>query len=217
MDIIMVQGTGRISKTPNKVGLNFEFRRLDSSYEKSLAMGVKDVEIYIDTLIKLGFKKEALKTRAFRVSENRVYDEKTRTYESKGFIFNQSARIEFDYDIKLMSKIMEETSKLKNPPTYTIVFGLKEDKKLEEKLFKLAYEDAEFQAKAIAKACGKTSHFNCKKISFEPLDDRYVSSSRYETDGVLAKCASARDSIEKVFVPEDVELEKTLYCLFDVE
>ena len=218
MDIISVSGTGTMAVSPDKTILNFEFKTIEESYEKALSVGVKNVETYINTLGKLGFDKKQLKTKSFRVSENRVYDEKTRTYISKGYLFNQSARIEFDYDIKLMASLMEETSKLKNPPTYTINFGIKDTKKALEKILKLAYEDAELQAKAIAKACKKTNFFNCKKISYEPFDDNYISQSRYGNDVRMEKCsASTRETIQNVFVPEDIVIEKTLYCLFDVE
>ena len=61
MDII-VQGTGIKNYTPNEITLSFDFKTVDSTYEKALELGVKNVETYIELLLSLGFKKEDFKT-----------------------------------------------------------------------------------------------------------------------------------------------------------
>lgn len=216
---IMVQGVGTKSFTPNLIVVSFSFRTLKKDYESALAEGVKNVENYLELLKKLGFDKKDVKTLSFRVAENRVYNESTRKYDQDGFIFTQNAELKFDYDMKRMSKLMEETSKLKNAPSCNLDFSIKDSKQAEEDLIELAYKEAEFQAKAIAKASGKTLK-ECVKVSFKPFEAEITSRSRYDADyACKAKmCASsAAESIQNIFVPEDVELSHSLYCLFVAE
>ena len=218
MDII-VQGTGIKNYTPNEITLSFDFKTVDSTYEKALELGVKNVETYIELLLSLGFKKEDFKTRSFRVAEEKHYDESTRTYVFDGYAYTQNAKLKFDYDMKKLSTLMELTSKEKNPPIYRINFNIKDDKSIEEEMLSLAYKNAEFQAQAIAKASG-VKIVGCKKISFEPFTPDSYSPSIYN-DSIMSKSkccsASTRESIMNVFVPEDVVLDKTIFCQFIAE
>ncbi len=217
MDII-VQGTGEITVKPNKITLLFDFRTKDKIYKNVLKNGVENVETYLNLLIKLGFSKEQVKTRSFKVSEDRIYNEKTRKYISDGFLYTQNARLEFDYDMDKLSELMEKTSKISNPPSYKIDFSVKDDKKLEEELLANAYKEAEFQAKAIAKACGKTKTITCKKVSFEPFDEKLNSETRYEGMAKMAASfdRSVSESVQHIFIPEDIKAKTTIYCLFEV-
>lgn len=218
MDII-VEGSGELFFKPNQIELSYSFQTKDKDYDNVLENGVKNVKDYIKLLEKLGFKKEDVKTRSFRVSEDKKYDETTRKYFSDGFVFNQDSTLKFDYDMERLSKLMEETSKLNNPPIYRIKFGVKDNKSVEEEVLALAYKDAEINAKAIAKASGKQV-IDCKKVSFEPFTEDYYSRSSYGGIGNAKACcekASASQMIQEVFVPEDVEVCKVIYCLFVAE
>lgn len=217
MDII-VQGLGEKNFKPNQITLSFEFKTKAKSYEDALANGVSNVEKYFKLLESLEFNKEQVKTKSFRVSENRTYDSHKKDYVFDGYLFNQSATLEFDYDIKKMSEIMEKTSQQENPPTYRINFGVKDNKVVEEEIIALAYKEAEFQANAVAKASGKTVK-NCVRVSFEPFDSVPYSGTRYETACFSKRgCAdNMSESIQNVFVPEDIVLSKEIYCQFYAE
>lgn len=218
MDII-VEGVGEKNYKPNKITLNFDFKTTKKDYKDALNYGVRYVEKYFELLNSLGFDKEQIKTRSFRVSEDRHYDNKKNDYVFDGYVFSQSATLEFDYDMKKMSEIMDRTSKEENPPIYRISFGVKDDKKVEEEIIALAYTEAEFQANAIAKASGKKVK-ECVRVSFEPFDTLPVSATRYDTEGYVTRskcCMNASESIQNVFVPEDVVVSKTIYCQFITE
>lgn len=217
---IMVEGVGEMRFTPDKITINYDFNCKEKTYESALTNGTKIVENYFDMIVGMGFKKEDLKTRSFRVSENKVYNNEQRKYYPDGFTFNQRVVLEFNYDRKLLSRIMESTSKLTTPPTYTIEFGVKDNKEVEEKILQLAYNDAQFHAEAISRASGKVLK-DCVKVSFQPFDADVVSSSRLDSREMMCYSkASARgvsESIENTFVPEDIVINKTIYCLFVTE
>ena len=217
---IIVEGNGEKTYKPNQVVLTFDFRTVDVNYNKALELGVKNVAEYLEFLISMGFEKESFKTQSFRVSEDRHYDEQTRKYVKDGFVFTQCARIMFDFDMARLSKLMEKTAEFKNPPIYRITFNVKDEKQANEELLGLAYEDALFQATAIAKASG-TTITGCQRVSFQPFDfsDNCSNSS---LDGAImskAKCCAmgTSEAIQNTFVPEDVVLSTTVYCEFDAE
>lgn len=213
MDII-VEGNGQKDFKPNQVVLSFTFETKDSCYEKALEKGVFNVNEYCKVLYDLGFKKGELKTRSFRVSENRRYDNDKKIYVNEGFIYTQNATLKFDYDMDKLSELMEITSKFKSAPRYTINFNVKENKKVQEDVLALAYKDAKFQAEAIAKASGNELK-ECLEISFEPFDTKTYSPTRCEGE-MMSKCSigSIRENITNTFVPEDITLSATIHCHF---
>lgn len=216
---IIVQGEGEKNFTPDQIVLDFDFKTSNKEYNQALELGVKNVELYLDLLISMGFKKEDFKTHSFRVSEDKHYDEQVRKYIKDGYMFSQSVQLKFEYDMVKLSTLMEKTAGLENPPTYRINFNVKDDKQATEELLALAYENALFQANAIAKASGKTVT-SCLRVSFEPFDSSSCySRTRYEGAAMMSKCCSnsTMDTIQNVFVPEDVILSTSIYCEFIAE
>lgn len=214
---IIVKGIGEINVKPNLIKLTFNFNLKEKSYDGAIKNGIKNVESYILLLTKLGFNKEDIKTNSFRLSENKEYNEKTRTYVSNGYLYYQCVNLEFDYDMSKLSEIIDKTSKLNNGPSYTINFTIKDDKKLEEELLDDAYKNAEFQAKAIAKSCGKDKTLNCKKISFQPFDESFYSPTSFDRIKMADYDSSIGESLQNVFVPENIQVQKEIYCLFEAE
>ena len=212
---IKVNGIGEKSFKPDVIKFSFTFNIKRKAYQSCLADGSKNVENYIGYLTGKGFVKDEIKTDRFNVHRERVYNEKTRQYGEGDFVFSFSCELTIKYDLDLMSQIMEETSKMKECPTYRVDFGLKNEKKAIDELMTLAYKNAENQAKVIAKASGKTLK-DCVKVSFEPFDD--VMTREYAgVDSVMYKSKSASESIQNIFVPKDVELDFTLYTLWIAE
>ena len=216
---IVVTGIGELNVTPDQIILDFEFQTLENSYEKSLKNGVKEVENYINLLINLGFKKEDLKTQSFNIHENTIYNSRIQKWEPDGmWDYQQRATIEFNDDLKLLSRIMEETSNLTTYLNYKIYFSVKNKKRVDKELLKLAYEHAEFQAKSIAEAANKKTSLKCTKITYEPFERVYTSRTMFEKNSFYKEKKSSFESgMERVFVPEDIRLSKTIYCSFEAE
>ena len=212
---IKVQGIGEKSFKPDYIKFNFSFNIKRKTYELALSDGTKVVEDYINYLKSKGFKKEDIKTDSFNIHRERVYCENEKKYKEGDFVFSFSCEIGFDYNLDLMSKIMEETSKIKECPTYKINFALKNEKESIDELITLAYKHAEYQAKVIAKASGKTLK-DCVKVSFEPFENETHVNYAYG-ERMLSKCSATSDSIQEIFVPKDIQLDFTLYTLWIAE
>ena len=81
MDII-VEGVGKKFYNPDEVEIKLDFYTRADSYERALENGTKNVENFIDDVLeKMNFNKEIMKTRSFRVYEEKQYD-----YDRKKYI-----------------------------------------------------------------------------------------------------------------------------------
>ncbi len=227
MDII-VEGVGKKFYTPDEVEINLDFYTRADSYESALENGTKNVEIFInDVLEKMNFNKEIMKTRSFRVYEEKQYDYDKKIYIKLGYAYTQQANIKFDYSMNTIAEFMDMVSKLENPPKYHLVFNVKDIKKCKDEVLAEAYNKAKEKAETIAKTAGKELK-ECVKTDFRPFEERVVSRSSLNSqdmymekemsmDGAkfgMAKRTGVQETIQTIFTPEDIEITETLYCLW---
>ena len=219
---IMVKGTGTRYYKADEVGIILNFRTNTDSYETALEKGTKDVQIFIEEILdQMNFSKEDMKTRSFRVYEDKRYDYKHNVEKSYGFVYEQMAKLKFDYDINVVAEFMDRVSKLSNPPKYTISFNVKDKKKIKEEALADAYNMAKEKAEAIAKAAGKNLK-ECIKTDFRPFEEKVYSNSSLDGEMFAERrrgaagpeMASAERTIKTIFTPEDIEISETLYCLW---
>lgn len=210
---IFVSGEGRKELAPNLIGLDYTFKAKEKTYEKAVEIGTKIVADYLQFLISEGFNKNEFKTSSMRVSEASTYDAKTKKYIKDGYLFVQKASIEFDYDLKRMAKIIEATSKLKTPPTYEIVFDIKDKAQMEDEIVTLAVLDAKHKAENIAKAMGMQIK-ECKRVEYSTNTRGFSGHYDMMECRMMSKESSAQN-IEQVFVPEDIVLTKSVNCVFE--
>lgn len=219
---IMVKGTGTRYYKADEIGIILNFRTNTDSYETALEKGTKDVQIFIEEILdQMNFSKEDMKTRSFRVYEDKRYDYKHNVEKSYGFVYEQMAKLKFDYDINVVAEFMDRVSKLSNPPKYTISFNVKDEKKIKEEALADAYNMAKEKAEAIAKAAGKNLK-ECIKTDFRPFEEKVYSNSSLDGEMFAERrrgaagpeMASAERTIKTIFTPEDIEISETLYCLW---
>ena len=229
MDII-VEGVGKKYYTPEEVEVRLDFYTMEGSYEKALERGTKDVEIFVDDVLEeMGFNKEELKTRSFRVFEETRYDYDKKKTISLGYAYTQNGTMKFDYSIERMAEFMDRVSKMKNPPKYHLSFNVRDIKLSKKEALDEAYNEAKSKAEAIAFAAGKNLK-DCVKIDFRPFEERVISNSRIGSQDMMLdmmfeedsapmmskkmRASKAQESIQTIFTPEDIEISETLYCLW---
>jgi hypothetical protein len=223
---IMVEGTGKRFYKPDEVQISLNFYTKTESYESALEEGTRDVQQFIENVLQqMQFSKEDLKTRSFRVYEEKKYDYESKREIKLGFAYMQGALLKFDYDINTMALFMEKVSKLSNPPKYTVAFNVKNEQQSKNEAMADAYNNAKEKAEAIAKVAGKTLK-ECLKTDFRPFEEKVYSRSAlgsgiFEGENAdfasVPKKMSAKDTITNIFTPEDIEISETLYCLWIAE
>ena len=227
MDII-VEGIGKKFYSPDEVEINLDFYTRDDSYERALENGTKNVESFInDVLERMNFNKEIMKTRSFRVYEEKQYDYDRKKYIKLGYAYTQQANIKFDYSMNIIAEFMDMVSKLNNPPKYHLSFNVKDIKGCKDEVLAEAYNKAKEKAETIAKAAGKELK-ECVKTDFLPFEESVVSRSSLNSQDMymekemsigastfgMAKKTGVQDTIQTIFTPEDIEITETLYCLW---
>ena len=227
MDII-VEGVGKKFYNPDEVEIKLDFYTRADSYERALENGTKNVENFIDDVLeKMGFNKEIMKTRSFRVYEEKQYDYDRKKYTKLGYAYTQQANIKFNYSINIIAEFMDMVSKLKNPPKYHLLFNVKDIKICKDEVLAEAYNKAKEKAETIAKAAGKELK-ECVKTNFIPFEESVVSRSSLNSQDMymekeqsfgasnfdMAKKTGVQDTIQTIFTPEDIEITETLYCLW---
>lgn len=216
---ILVEGKGTKYFTPDQITFDLQFVVKANAYEEVLEKGVLSVQDFInEVLIENGFTKEDLKTRSFVVSEEVIYNPETQKQEFQGYSYNQYATISFHHSIDLMADIITDVSKLEIPPTYQITFNLNNEEKVREEVLKLAYQDAENKANAIAQAALKNLK-RCTKVDSKPFDNIYNSNSNLDNNFLNnpKMLSNITNIITTSFTPEDIEITERLYCLWIAE
>ena len=227
MDII-VEGIGKKFYSPDEVEINLDFYTRDDSYKRALENGTKNVESFInDVLERMNFNKEIMKTRSFRVYEEKQYDYDRKKYIKLGYAYTQQANIKINYSMEIIAEFMDIVSKLKNPPKYHLSFNVKDIKGCKDEVLAEAYNKAKEKAETIAKAAGKELK-ECVKTNFIPFEESIVSRSSLNSQDMymekemsigastfgMAKKTGVQDTIQTIFTPEDIEITETLYCLW---
>ena len=227
MDII-VEGVGKKFYNPDEVEMKLDFYTRADSYEKALENGTKNVQSFInDVLERMNFNKEIMKTRSFRVYEEKQYDYDRKKYIKLGYAYTQQANIKFNYSINIIAEFMDMVSKLKNPPKYHLLFNVKDIKGCKDEVLAEAYNKAKEKAETIARAAGKELK-ECVKTNFIPFEESVVSRSSLNSQDMymekeqsfgasnfdMAKSTGVQNTIQTIFTPEDIEITETLYCLW---
>ena len=143
---IYTQGIGEKRFSPEEIKINFNFKIHAKTYEQTLNEGIKKVDEFTKLLEKLNFKRETFKTLAFRVYEETKYDKEKQKDVLVGYIYNHDASLIFDYDMKRLSSLIQEISKLKDGPKANISFSLKNEDKAKSACIDKAYKNVNGEA-----------------------------------------------------------------------
>lgn len=213
---IKVEGRAKKGYKPNQMNLHFEFIVVKPNQNEAIECGLKSVRECVDFLIGLKIKKEDIQTANMTVQQNKEYNETLRKYEDAGYKFIQSISIKLDYDLDLIAVLTAGIADFSTPPNYEINFGIKDENQIKEELLALAFLDAEFQAKAIANA-SREQLGDCLSVSFEPFGERFISPTNFCATREMAKLSSVVEDVKVTFVPADIDVAKTIYCVFDTK
>lgn len=212
---IIVKGEGKKKFKPDQIELNYTFTVREKEYEKVVDLGIKSVDSYLKLLEEMGFARSQVKTIQFRVEEEKKYNEKTKKYDFIGYRYIQSSKFKFEYNLEKLQEIIINSSKL-NYVSYKINFTLQDEKRAQDELLTIAYEDAKKQAETISKVAG-LKLIKCLKTSFEAFDGSFISPSRFNEAYLCMDKRTIGEDLGNIFIPEDISVEKNIYCIFLAE
>lgn len=133
---IKVTGNGSIQAKPDYVTMDVHIKTLTKDYQRSVSENqIKSNELK-KALIKLGFKENDLKSGSFNIYQD-IQDDKSIMYR-----MNHSLTFSFDFTLDMLNKTIEAIVNSKTGALFNVSFGLKDESKVQKKLFEKARNDA---------------------------------------------------------------------------
>lgn len=200
---ISVKGVGKATAKVDYIVLSMSLESLYMDYDKAVEIASAQIESLRESLEKIGFNKEDLKTTNFNVGthyeSNRDHNDNFKRV-FKGFKVSHDLKLAFDFSVERLSLTLSAILKSNANPDFSIRFTIKNPNNLKEDMLKDASENAKKKAEILCQASG-VKLGELVRIDYNWGEINIYSSTRYsafESEPMLM-----RNAIE--FEPEDVE------------
>jgi len=205
---IIVEGRSTGYFRPDELVMNVFFTVKGNTYNEAIQNGINSVYAFNSAvLLNNGFIENDLKTRSFSVVEDKVYNETTRQFEVRGFIFNQDATLRTDYTEDLLSSLVNSISTLDSSTNVTFNFGLKDEEVARRSLYEKSYDDALQKAETLAKVTGQRLG-NILSIDSRGANYNIFSSTSFD-NRMLTSLSNANVGLSFIH-PEDIEISESI-------
>lgn len=216
---IDVTGYGEKKFAPDTVCMTLTFQSREKTYEKAFEKGSEAVSEFIEKVMyQMGMEKEELISSYLNVSLQKVYNEETRRYEDDGYLYEQSADLEFALDMKKVAEIIDLMKGLKLPPEYNVQFSLKNERAAQNEVISIAMQDALLKAGIIAESAG-LSLGKCRRADLNHTGNRMRSNSVFDVTAEEAVMGSMRMNkavmMDEIYTPREVTVSQTVYCIYE--
>lgn len=214
--IIDVVGSAKVSVSPDIGVLNIRLSDIQPQMNEVVSSLGKKSNYYLELLQELGFKEEEIKTTNFSISKNRVYVK--RQYVDSGYIASQSIKLEFTYDKKVLTKILNRFSKSKEQIDFSFNFKLSEElkKKVQLQIIENAIEDAKIKSKTIANSA-ELNLVKIKKIAYGHGTSSVNNMMKFTRESNYAADLSNSDGATYNFTPNDIVMSDNVTVIWFVE
>ncbi len=155
MKTITVKGMGKVCVKPNLIVVSLNLESEDKDYEKTMSLEAEKIDSLNKSLAQIGFSKDELKTTNFNV---RTRYENVRdangVYKNvfKGYVCSHNLKIEFDFDMQQLAKVLSAISLCMAKPEFSISFTVKNPTEISQELLKSAAKNAKEKAKILCSA-----------------------------------------------------------------
>ena len=211
---IIVEGKSTGYFRPDELVMNVFFTAKGNTYNEAIQNGINSVYAFNSAvLLNNGFIENDLKTRNFSVVEDKVYNETTRQFEVRGFIFNQDATLRTDYTEDLLSSLVNSISTLDSSTNVTFNFGLKDEEVARRSLYEKSYDDALLKAETLAKVTGQRLG-NILSIDSRGANYNIFSSTNFD-NRILTSLSNASVGLNFIH-PEDIEISESILVKWTV-
>lgn len=203
---ITVKGTGRISVQPDLTIVSLTLKSIDTDYEKAMQNAAEKLSALQSALNDIGFAKEDLKTANFSVkTEHKSVRNRFGDYESvfNGYSCVQRLKLEFDFDTKMLSKVLSAIATCISEPQLNVEFSVKDKTAVNDALLESAAINAKKKAEILAKASGVVLG-ELIRIDYNWSEIDIYSGTGCEMEDDLVRCFSKPMEVD--ITPEDLEV-----------
>lgn len=207
---ITVTGIGQIEAKPDLVVLSIEMETCDVQYETAMNAAKHRIQHATETLTKLGFDKEDLKTVDFDVATQ--YDnekDENGNYHRRfnGYKVSHDLKLAFDFDKDKLSTVLSVISRCLSKMEFSIRFTVKDKTAVNEAVLRSASINAKRKAEILCEASG-VQLGELLSVNYSWREINIYSDTRYK----LPVGAFAEYSIE----PDDIEASDTVTFVWEI-
>lgn len=213
---ITVKGVGNVSVKPDLIVVSMKLATEDIEYEKTMELAAKRISLINDSLEKIGFEKNSVKTADFNVRTNyESVKDKSGNYKRvfKGYLCNHNLKVEFDFDTKTLARALSAISESLAKPEFSISFTVKDPSAVSGELLKSVVKNAKEKAEILCSA-SDVKLGELVSIDYNWGEINLYSDTNYEVgDRFMAK-AACLSNID--IQPDDIKTSDTATLVWEI-
>lgn len=216
---ITVKGIGKVSTKPDFVVLSMKLEAKDMKYDKAMDMAAEQLSQLNESLVSIGFEKDAVKTTNFNVdTEYDSYKDKQGNYQRvfSGFKCRHQLKLSFDFDMTRLSQALAAIAKCLAQPELSIAFTVKDATAVNEALLREATVNAKRKAELLCEASG-VKLGQLLTIDYNWGELNIYSDTRYDMaeDCMIDAAPMMAKSID--IEPDDIDVSDTATFVWEIE
>lgn len=212
---IAVKGTGNIRLKPDMTVISMTLKTTDKDYDKAMEQASAALSALRDALASVGFAENDLKTLRFNVStEYESRQDSHGVFKSVfvGYSCIHGLKLEFDFDTKRMSAVLNAISGCIADPELNIQFSVRDKDSACDELLRSAAENAKHKAEVLANASG-VSLGQLVSIDYNWKDLNIYSRTEYASN---RKCMTMSAGSDMSFEPDDIDLSDSASFIWEI-
>ncbi|NMM48205.1 SIMPL domain-containing protein [Marinigracilibium pacificum] len=210
---IVVIGYGDIEATPDEVTVNFLIQSKNMSYSETVDELNKRVNTLVKDLNKSKFNDQDIKTTAFNIQRNIIYNRGTRI--DSGFVGSQNLKVTIPFNQESLLILINTGTKSDSNPESSIFFSLSDQKRkeLQNNLLEQAVNDGMSKAGVMAKAAG-VSLGNILEIKYGVESNNIPMPNQMMLN---ARGAMESDTNTNQINPESINLKEKVFISIEIK
>ena len=216
MKTITVKGSGRISVKPDLIVVSMNLESTDVDYEKTMELASEKINELNETLYKVGFEKDSVKTASFNVrTKYENVRDKNGVYKNEfcGYECRHALKVEFDFDTGRLAKVLAVVSGCLAKPEISVAFTVKDPDAVGDELLKAAARDAREKASVLCEASGVTLG---ELVSIDY--NRGEADFRSQTEYAVYGCSRAmKSAVDIDIAPEDIKVNDFASFVWEIK
>lgn len=215
---ITIKGIGKVSARPDFVVLSMKLEAKDKEYDKAMVTAEEQLSQLKDSLVSMGFEKNAVKTTNFNIHTD--YDsckDKQGNYQRvfSGFVCTHQLKLSFDFDMKRLSQTLAAIVNCLAHPELSIAFTVKDPTAVNDELLREATTNARKKAEILCEASGvKLGQLTAIDYNWEELN--VFSNTRYDmTEECIYEAKMMAKPID--IEPDDIHISDTATFVWEIE
>lgn len=210
---ITIKGIGNITAKPDFVSISISLEKINENYSIGYKQFTNDMKKLQKVVEELGFSKDELKASSISSSQHKEYIKGN--YVPKGYKFESSLKLSFDFDPERLGKSLEKLSKSEIKPNINIRFTVRDKEEVKNQLLAAAAKDAKKKAEILCTALDAKLG-QLLKINYNWEEIEIYSNIQYEMEGCCCGSASGDDDIID-FTPEEINLTDDAVFVWEIE